>query len=286
VTVTTTTAIDFDVAAYLHRIGLSGAWDGGRPPADLATLARIAAAHGQAIAYENLDKFTGRETHLDQASLITKIVRSRRGGGCYEQNLLLRGVLDAVGYTTTLLSGRVMWGRSADTPMPPRTHMLLRVELPNGPHIVDAGFGLRLTGVLALEPDTEQPTPHGLLRLRPDGSAFVLEALLGGRWMALYRFDLAECYMADFSMSNFYNTHHPDSMMVGGLLIGRADTDRRYALSGRRSTGLSLAVHHVDGPSERHALESPAAVRRALEDQFLIDLSGLPDLDRALTKLF
>jgi arylamine N-acetyltransferase len=286
VSVTTTTVIDFDIAAYLHRIGLSGAWEGARPPADLATLARIVAAHGQAIAYENLDKFTGREVHLDQASLITKIVRSRRGGGCYEQNLLLCGVLDALGYTTTLLTGRVLWGRPADTPMPPRTHMLLRVELPQGPYIVDAGFGLRLTGVLALESDTEQPTPHGLLRIRPDGSAFVMEARLGGRWMALYRFDLAESYMADFSMSNFYNSHHPDSMMVGGLLIGRADTDRRYALSGRRSTGLSLAVHHIDGPSERRALESPTAIRRALEEQFLIDLSGLPDLDRALTTLF
>jgi arylamine N-acetyltransferase len=170
--------------------------------------------------------------------------------------------------------------------MPPRTHMLLRVELPEGPYIVDAGFGVRLTGVLALESDAEQPTPHGLVRLRPDGAAFVLEAQLGGRWVALYRFDLAESYMADFSMSNFYNTHHPDSMMVAGLLIGRADTDRRYALSGRRSTGLSLAVHHVDGPTERRALESPAAICRALEEQFLIDLSGLPDLDHALTKLF
>jgi arylamine N-acetyltransferase len=286
VSVTTTTGIDFDIAAYLHRIGLSGAWDGGRPPADPATLARIVAAHGQAIAYENLDKFTGRETHFDEASLMTKIVRSRRGGGCYEHNLLLRGVLNALGYTTTLLSGRVLWGRPADAPIPPRTHMLLRVELPTGPHIVDAGFGLRLTGVLALEPNSEQPTPHGLLRLRPDGPAFVLDALLGGHWMALYRFDLAESYMTDFLMSNFYNMHHPDSMMIGRLLIGRADTDRRYALSGRRSTGLSLAVHHVDGPTERRALESPAAVRRALEDQFLIDLAGLPDLDRALTTLF
>jgi arylamine N-acetyltransferase len=286
VSVTTTTATDFDVAAYLHRIGLSGEWEGGRPPADLATLARIAAAHGETIAYENLDKFTGREPNLDPASLTTKIVRSRRGGGCYEQNLLLRGVLDTLGYTTTLLSGRVLWSRPVDSPMTPRTHMLLRVDLPEGPHIVDAGFGLRLTGVLALESDAEQPTPHGLLRLRPDGPAFVLEARLGGRWLAVYRFDLAETYMADISMSNFYNTHHPDSVIVGGLLIGRADADRRYALSGRRSTGVSLAVHHVDGPTERNALESPAAIRRALEDQFLIDLSGLPDLDHALTKLF
>jgi arylamine N-acetyltransferase len=286
VSATTTTGIDFDVAAYLQRIGLSGAWEGRRPPAGLATLARIAAAHGQAIAYENLDKFTGRELHLDPASLIAKIVRSRRGGGCYEQNLLLRGVLDALGYTTTLLSGRVLWNRPGDAPMTPRTHMLLRVDLPEGPHIVDAGFGIRLTGVLALESDAEQPTPHGLLRLRPDGPAFVLEARLGVRWVALYRFDLAESYMADFTMSNFYNAHHPDSLIAGGLLIGRADTDRRYALSGRRSTGVRLAVHHIEGPTERHALESPAAICRALEEQFLIDLSGLPDLDHALTKLF
>ncbi len=37
--------------------------------------------------------------------------------------------------------------------MPPRGHMLLLVELAEGPHIVDVGFGgLTLTGVLALEP--------------------------------------------------------------------------------------------------------------------------------------
>lgn len=277
---------DLDLSAYFHRIGLPSTADE-LPAPDLATLARIVLGHAQSITWENLDKLTGRDVRLDLDSLTAKLVHGRRGGGCYELNLLLHAVLDALGYTTTYLIGRTLWALADDAPMPRRAHMLLRVDLPEGPYIVDVGFGvMTLTGVLALEPEVEQATPHEPFRLVPDGPAYVMEARLRGKWSPLYRFDLAETFFADYAAANWYNAHHPESQFVNGLMIGRPDTDRRYTLGSSNERGVSLGVHHLGGPSERRTLESPAEVRAALEEQFLLDLSGLPDLDAALARLF
>jgi arylamine N-acetyltransferase len=273
-----------DLPAYLARIGTPDV-----TAADLPTLRKIVAGHARSIAFENLDPFTGREPRLDAEGLEAKLVRGGRGGWCFEQNGLLRLALDALGYHTTGLAARVVWGRPADAPLGPRSHMLVRVDLPEGPHLVDVGFGgLTLTGVLALEPEVEQPTPHEPFRLWPAGPGYVMQALVGGEWRPLYRFDLTEQLPVDYAVTNFYLARHPQSHFVTGLTIARPDGDRRYALSGANigAGGTTLSVHHLGGPSEKRILESPSAVRAALEEQFLLDLSGLPDVDAALGRLF
>jgi N-hydroxyarylamine O-acetyltransferase len=264
--------------AYLDRIGnpeITGP--------DLASLRRIVAGHALSIPFENLDAFTGREVALDADALTAKLVRGGRGGWCFEQNLLLHGVLDALGYATTCLAARVMWTRPADAPPTPRSHMLVRVDLPEGPHLVDVGFGgLTLTGVLALEPGVEQATPHETFRLLPaERSGYHMQALVGGEWRTLYWFDLTEQLLADYEVSNWYLCHHPQSHFRSGIMIARPEPDRRYALGGTR-----LAVHHLAGPSERRDLQSPAEVRKVLEETFRLDTSGLPDLETALGRLF
>jgi N-hydroxyarylamine O-acetyltransferase len=266
------------MSAYLDRIGspeVTGP--------DLPTLRRIVAGHARSIPFENLDAFTGREIGLDPDALAAKLVHGGRGGWCFEQNLLLRGALDALGYATTSLAARVLWSRPADAPPSPRSHMLLRVDLPEGPHLVDVGFGgLTLTGVLALEPEVEQDTPHETFRLLPaERAGYVMQARVGGEWRSLYWFDLTEQLVADYEVSNWYLCHHPRSHFLSGIMVARPDADRRHALS-----STSLAVHHLDGPTERHTLESPAEIRKVLEETFLIDTSGLPDLEAALARLF
>ena len=274
---TTTGSATSALTSYLDRIGEPGARD-----ADLPALRRIVAAHAATIAFENLDPFTRRDVRLDQESLSAKLVHSGRGGWCFEQNLLLRGALDALGYRTTGLAARVLWGRPADAPATPRSHMLVHVDLPEGPHVVDVGFGgLTLTGVLALEPEVEQATPHEPFRLWPDGAGFVMQALVGGEWRPLYRFDLAEQYLADYEVTNWYLGHHPASHFLATLMAARPDTDRRYALN-----GTALTVHHLGGPSERCVLQTPAEVCAVLEEHFRLDLSGLPDLEATLDRLF
>jgi N-hydroxyarylamine O-acetyltransferase len=271
------TATRTDLEAYLTRIDVP---DTGA--ADLPTLRRIVDGHARTVTFENLDAFTGRTPDLDPAALVAKLVAGGRGGWCFEQNLLLWAALDEIGYQTTGLAARVLWRRPDDAPMPPRGHMLLRVELPEGPHVVDVGFGgLTLTGVLALEPEREQATPHEPFRLWPDRDGYRMQALLDGAWSTLYRFDLAEQELADYDLTNWYLANHPDSPFVNSLMVARPDVDRRYALNGR-----ALTVYPLDGPPERRELDSPDAVRAVLADQFRLDLSGLPGLDRALHRLW
>jgi Arylamine N-acetyltransferase len=266
-----------DLDDYLARIEVPAA-----DAADLPTLRRIVAGHARAIAFENLDPFTGREVPLDREALTAKLVHGGRGGYCFEQNLLLRGVLDALGYRTTGLAARVLWGRPADAPVPARSHMLLRVDLAEGPHLVDVGFGgMTLTGVLALQPDVEQATPHEPFRLRPAGPDLVVQAEVGGDWRSLYRFDLTEQHVADYEVSSWYLAHHPASHFVTGLMAARPDDDRRHALG-----GTAYTVHHLGGPSERRELGSPSEIRDVLEEHFRLDLTGLPGLDAALARLF
>ena len=283
---TDTAPLDDDaLASYLERIGVA------RPAApDRDTLARIAAAHPSSIPFECLDAFTGRRPDLAADALTGKLVRGGRGGWCYEHNGLLRRALDALGYRTTGLAARVRWGEAPDAPPTARTHMALRVELDDGPYLVDAGFGGMVpTGVLRLEHGTEQKTPLEPYRLLAgpdagDGAAvtWTTQALVGGdAWRDLYTFETTPTPQIDYEMGNHYLATHPDSPFRLNLVAARPGPDRRTNLSNR-----TLTVHHLDGPSEQTDLGSPSAVRDALENRLGVDTSGVDGLDARLAGLF
>ncbi len=263
-------------SAYLARIGVAP----GQP--DLTTLRAIVTGHTRSIAFENLDPFTGRGVDLDPDALGAKLVHGGRGGYCFEHNSVLRQALDDLGFRVTTLTARVVYGRPADAPLPPLTHMLLRVDLTEGSHLVDVGFGGQtLTGVLALEPDTEQTTPHEPYRLVQDGDHWTMQALVASKWRSLYRFDLTPAQQSDLEMASWYVSHHPTSHFVTGLVAARAGDGRRHNLGGR-----TLSTHHLGTASEIRELVSPAEIMRELEGTFLLDLAGLPDLETALKRLF
>lgn len=264
----------FDLDAYLRRIGHD------RPVApDLATLQALAFRHACTIPFENLDPFLGRPPLLDPAALQRKLVQGGRGGYCFEQNLLLRQALLAIGFPVTAHAARVLWGQPEDH-VSARGHMLLRVDLDDGPRIVDVGFGGQtLTGVLRLEPGVEQPTPHEPFRLLPVDRDLKLQAKTGGEWRSLYRFDLQEQWPVDYEATNWYLATHPGSHFVTGLVVARPQPGSRHALR-----SADYAMHRLDGGTERRTLADAAEVRSVLAEVFGLTL---PDgLDQALTRLF
>lgn len=266
-----------DVAAYLKRIGYAG-----EPRADLDTLRGIVLAHSQTIPFENLDPFLGRPVELDAKSLQDKLITDRRGGYCFEQNLLLRHALDAIGFETTGLAARVIWQRDPAAPMPARGHMLLRVAIDGTPYVVDVGFGgMTLTGVLELNRREAQETPHEPFRIAPVGSDLLMQGYVAGEWKSTYRFDLQQQYQADYEVTSWYLSHNPASHFVTGLMVARPTPTGRLALSGRH-----LAVHHLDGPSEHIDLTTPEAIVTTLQEKFQIDVSHLDDLTDRLAQRF
>jgi N-hydroxyarylamine O-acetyltransferase len=237
--------------------------------------------HAQAIAFENLDPLLGHPVLLDAASLERKLVHNGRGGYCYEQNLLFGHVLRAFGFQVTGLAARVLWTYYREDEITARSHQLLRVDLEGGPYIVDVGFGGQtLTAPLRLEPVVEQVTPHEVFRLVTAGDGFKMQCKVGGEWKTLYRFDLQEVFQPDYEILSYYASNHPESLFVSKLVVARAATDRRYALSNNR-----LTVHHLGGPSERRVLTTVAEVRERLENDFLLQLPDAPELDTVIARL-
>ena len=73
-------------------------------------------------------------------------MRDRRGGYCYEHNLLLSHVLQQLGFLVRGLAARVLWNVSEGT-VRPRSHMLLLVDLDNRHYVADVGFGVMFIGL-------------------------------------------------------------------------------------------------------------------------------------------
>ncbi|WP_437957317.1 arylamine N-acetyltransferase [Sorangium sp. So ce119] len=261
--------------AYLARIG----YDGPRAPT-LDTLRAIHALHPRAIAFENLDPWSGRRVDLSLAALERKLVHGRRGGYCYEQNGLLGRALRALGFEVRGLAARVRWG-APEGETRPRSHMLLRVELAEGPYLADVGFGvIAPVAPLRLVHDVEQETPLETFRLRGEDGGQVLEVKSGEAWRALYWFDGTEQLAADYDLFNWWVSTHPESLFVRSLVVARPTATGRITLFDRE-----LTYRRRDGDVEQRTLESADALRGVLEGEFGLDLSGLDGIQEALRRL-
>lgn len=252
-------AIDLD--AYFGRIGYSGP-----RVATLGVFRAIHEAHPAAIAFENLDSLMGRRVHLDLPALQKKLIQGGRGGYCFEHNTLLARVLTALGFKVSLLAARVVMGGMPATGR--RTHMLLKVETEEGPHIADVGFGGRtLTMPLNLAQDGEQMTVHGPFRLARDGGAIEQQTKIDGAWQTLYRYSLEEQLPGDFDVLNWFVSTHPDSPFVSRLLAARTLSDRWYGLMNNQ-----FSIYHADMRSEKHELKSAEEIAAVLENELAIRL--------------
>jgi N-hydroxyarylamine O-acetyltransferase len=268
-------ASELDVDAYFDRIGYRGP-----RAASLDTLSAIHLHHTRTIPFENLNPFLRWPVRLDVASLHHKLVHDKRGGYCFEHNLLLSHVLRKLGFQLKGLAARVMWNVPEGTVMP-RSHMLLLIELDGRRYVADVGFGgLTLTAPLRLEAGVEQSTPHEPFRLTESGDGFVMQAKVAHAWRSLYRFDLVEQFQADYEVTNWYLSNHPASQFVTGLIAARVDRACRYGLR-----GSELTVHHMDGATERRTLTSCDVLRVALEDTFRLTLPEGPELQAALERV-
>ncbi len=270
----------FDLDAYFSRIGFAGG-TGHRtkPRPELATLQELALLHPSSIAFENLNPLLRRPVRLDIGSIQQKLVGDGRGGWCFEHNLLLGTALKALGYDVIGLSARVVWNVPEGV-VRGRSHMVLLVTLPEGPYIVDVGFGGSTpTAPLRLAAGIEQTTPHEPFRLTQVSQGYLLEAQLEGAWKGLYTFDLQPQVLADYEMPNWYLCNHPESHFLNRVVAARVQPDRRYALR-----DAELATHFPAGTTQRRTLGSAAEIRQVLEDVFNIRVPEGSDVDAALSR--
>jgi N-hydroxyarylamine O-acetyltransferase len=254
------TASSFDRQAWLNRIGYAGSLE-----PTLSTLHQLIFAHSHAIAYESLDIMLGRTPKLDLVSLQRKMISGGRGGYCLEQNMLFREGLRSLGYDITSLQGRVVRGMAIDAPRA-AIHMLLQVDMPEGPYLADVGFGnLAPTSALLLRPGIEQETPHEVMRFVDVGGELTLQAKLRDTWEHIYRVIPYPRYDGEYEIANWYTGTHPDAPYQSNIIAARPGPNRtRITMFNARVT----VRHAATGEAERRLLSDEAEFRSVLRDEF------------------
>ncbi|CAM2197661.1 N-hydroxyarylamine O-acetyltransferase [Paraburkholderia kururiensis] len=285
----------FDPDRYFARIGYRGA----RVPT-LDVLTELHRLHPHAIPFENLDPLAGRRVVLTLPAIAEKLVESRRGGYCFEHNTLFAHVLMQLGFRVTPLIARVLWGRGPDA-VTARSHMLLRVDLDDGPWIADVGFGgVTLTAPLRLAAGGVQQTPLEACRLTEaaDGafdfeiqaprqeisqetsqeaseetSQDTAQSAADSNWIKVYRFDLRPAEWIDYEVANWYTSTWPESIFTHNLMVCRVMPHGRATLFNDR-----LTERASDGRGTDHAIGSAAELGECLHERFGLDIAGM-DLD-------
>lgn len=246
-----------DIDSYRDRVGYHGPLE----PA-LDVLIAIHRAHATTIPFENLDVVLGRGVSLEIDDIQDKLLRSRRGGYCYEHNLLFAALLERAGFTVRRLVARVQ----PDKPGP-RTHMLLNVTVNGQAWLADVGFGAALLEPIPLIDGVairQGAWIHGVTK-DEDGS-WRLRTLGAEGWSDLYAFTPERQRPNDYAIYNHYTSTHPASPFVGQAVAMRVTSEERFTL--RRDI---LTRTRPDGSTEQRQIPE-AEVMTMLRDTFGIAL--------------
>ena len=258
----------FDLDAYLERIGLNG-----RP-----SIAQVHRAHLTSIPFENLDPHQGLPVSLEVEDLERKLVTERRGGYCFEQNLLLKAALEALGAEVDMFLARMRLPKPGDTRaspfrpaepgvVRPRSHLVLRVSENGASWHADVGFARGILEPIPFGPGPTQEQSGWSFRVVEDGSELVLQKLAGDEWADVYGFLPQPVPLIDVETSNWWTSTHPRSLFVTGLIVGVRGDDgtgtllcdwSELSLSEQTPAGTSVT------PLEREAIPELLATRFSL----------------------
>lgn len=242
----------------------------------LKTLKFLVTHHTRRIPFENLNPLLRIPVKLDSENLIQKLIFDKRGGYCFEQNLLFKEILEFLGFEVKPLAARVHSASGEHA----RTHMMLLVTTENSRFLIDVGFGGMTPSIpLEFKPGISQVSPHGTYRIIQEKELFTLEFLKKEGFQSLYDFDLQEQKTVDYLMANWFTSTFPSSHFRHRLLVARTDENHRYGL---RNNELNI---HSENGSEKRVLTSVPEIRSVLTEIFGLNLENLPALDEKLGEL-
>lgn len=262
----------FNINGYFSRIGYAGNHE-----PTLETLRHIQRHHAQSIPFENLNPFLRIPVDLNIDSLYEKLVLNKRGGYCFEHNLILMEALRTIGFTVRGLAARVLWN-APEGVVTPRGHMLLLINVEEKYFIADVGFGgLTLTAPLLLETDIVQQTPHEDFKLTRSGDDYVMLAKVQGIWKRVYSFTLQENFLQDYEVASWYLSNNPTSHFITGLIAALPFENGRHVLRNG-----DFATHYLNGGHERRTIENVVDLKNTLQNVFRIVLPDVPHIDEYL----
>jgi N-hydroxyarylamine O-acetyltransferase len=251
---------DLILGGYLQALGLQ------KRTADLAFLNEITRGHVSQFSFSSVGPMLGDELPLDLESLYQRIVLERRGGYCFEQNGLMFGLLEDLGYSVELYLGRVIYNEDIH---PGLTHRITRVGIGGSQYIVDVGFGpLGPSQAVSMSGEISRQgfRQFRILQRRP--GEFHMQTLKDGDFYSLYKFELHRYGQADCEVGHFYSHKHPKASFVNHLVVSRILDQEVRSLRDLEFRVITPAIE------QKTPIENVDHLRSVLRKQFNIEVSS------------
>lgn len=197
---------NFSLEKYFQRINYSKAVS-----KDLNNLKNIVSCQLQSIAFENTEVIAKQIPSLKLEDIFEKIVNKKRGGYCYEVNGLLAMALTSIGFDWYFVAARPMLYPEKR----PKTHMVVVVVLDGKKYLCDTGFGgYCIREPIEIKEFVEAEQNKEMFRLELIGKEYVLSSNVKSQWINQYGFvDLPQEWI-EFSLANYYNATHPNTIFT------------------------------------------------------------------------
>jgi N-hydroxyarylamine O-acetyltransferase len=259
-----------DINGYLRRINSTGILR-----SDLDMLRELQHKHVFAIPFETLDIHNQIPIILKTNLLFQKVIRDRRGGYCYELNVLFHHLLNLCGFDVNLVAGRLhhgsnRYGREFE-------HLALIVNLNGRNWLVDVGYGDFSLAPLAIAPGEIQSDGRNYYqiidRVMVDGQPYLGVA----KWVASkqdfkidYIFTLTPRGLEDFHGMNEFHQTSPESHFARTLICTMPTAEGRITLINNK------LIRKENGKRQVRIVQSEDQRDQLLEKYFHMDMVYLP----------
>jgi len=217
------------------------------------------------VPFENLDIHLGRKLSLSPERIYDKIVTKKRGGFCYECNILFYELLSSLGFRVEYLSARMVQGRTVGAEY---DHMALNVHLEND-YLADVGNGQSFREPLPMG-GGEGWTPESLTyRIEPHENDLALYYRKPDTdWRPRFLFSLIPRDRVEFSGMCRHHQTSPESIFSRHRIVTMALPKGRATL-----TGMRLTVTH-GAEKETRKVASDTEYDDILKHTFGITIDG------------
>lgn len=260
---------DEQLQTYFQRIGFEQL-----PRVDFKTVAEIQRLHIASIPFENISVLEQNPIDLSLNAIFQKMVENKRGGYCFEHNLLLKAVLKKIGFNVRGLLGRA----GKDEYSAGRTHLILLVIIASQNYIVDVGYGGFVpTAPLVLATEIEQFTPNESYRIVKQAHDFQMQINIVGKWKRLYDFDLQHQKFNDYVVANWYTSTAPQSLFTQHLVVALAQENKRLSLFNK-----TFSRYQKGKANEKTVIKSAEELNEVLTQYFNLQLTTFRQLFQLL----
>lgn len=249
-----------DVDHCLERIGYTGPIE-----PNLSTLRALQRAFLLKIPFENLDIHLGRQIDLSPESIYEKIVLRRRGGFCYECNILFFNLLNELGFQADYLSARMV---ERGTVGPEYDHMVILVNLEHE-YLVDVGNGQSCREPLRIDGTNRAISEGYTYRVSTYNKAYALYyKQTDTAWAPRFLFTLTPKDRAEFSGMCHYHQTSLDSLFTQHRLVTIATVEGRVTL-----TDMQLSITK-GAEKQGSVLNSEGEYSKTLNQYFGIEIAS------------